>query len=202
MNIAFLFFAKLIALFFLTIKKKYCFWAENNTKWSSFITMTVQTNLIILTFNCCLQFLSFVSLNYHGKLNNIICLVAFFLALYYATVFYLEIFLLQSEKAAKILLKFSSYEIKSFYFESYNFLMRTFIRGMIQGTLFCTYYSQIILSACSDFIFILITLFFRKQFTHTIVFFFVSMYNLLFFALDLGFLLLYRVPHIFNSFDY
>lgn len=124
--------------------------------------MIIETNLIALIFNSCLQLLAFVSLDLYGKINSILCIVTLFVAILYSSVFYSEVYLSEKGKAAETLLKFSFYSVKSFYFESYCFLMRAVVRGMIQGSLFRTYYSQIISLACSDVVFVMLIIFFRK----------------------------------------
>lgn len=156
--------------------------------------MIIENNLVVLTFNCCIQFSAFASLDFQCKINNTLCVFTFFLPISYSTIFYSEVYRSENIKAAETLLKFSKYSTKSFYFETYCFLVRTVMRGMFQGTLFRSYYKQIISLAFSDIVFVIITFIFRKQFSHKSVFLLVLLYNFLFLTLDVAFFLHYRFP--------
>ena len=85
--------SKLLWLVFFILKDKFekCrkifLWLNRNTRKWSFISMVIQGNLMILTFDCFLQLIIAVSLNFLDKFNLIICFMFLFFTFSYATYF-------------------------------------------------------------------------------------------------------------------
>lgn len=117
---------------------------------------------MVLTFDCCLQLLAPNFLDFTDKLNLLFCLLIFFIVISYSTILYPLIYRFVDRKSAKTILTYSFYNSRSFWFESYTFLLRTLCRAMIQALTFQHYSFQIGLLMLSNIIFAIITIIFRK----------------------------------------
>lgn len=146
-NILFLLMGKLLRLIFNLLKdrckhkifRKMYVRVSRITKWWSLITMIIQGNLVVIVFQCSLQLLALVSLEFANKLNMIICVLFFFATFFYAVSFYPLIYKYEKKGAASTLLNYSFYGGDSYMFESMAFLLRTVTRSMIQGLTFQNY---------------------------------------------------------------
>jgi hypothetical protein len=164
--------------------KKMFHWVHKNTKTWTLLTMIIEGNMMVLAFDCGLQLLAPISLNYTNKLNQIACLLAFFVTCMYATMYYPLLFAFEKKSASETILNLSNYSLKSYFFESSCFLLRTFTRGVLQSVILQNYKLQIISLCCSDAAFSILTFIFRKKFIHPSVFICSFLYNCSFFALD------------------
>jgi hypothetical protein len=204
-NVMFLLVAKAVEglLFCLKTKfhvlRKQYFWVRRNSRLWTLLTMAIEGNLMVLTFNCCLQLLVPMSFNFFDKLNIVICVLFLFAACVYSIAFYQMIYAVEKKGAAETILKYSEYSVRSYYLESNCFLLRTFVRGVLQALTFQSYFIQIVCLATSDVIFSALTIAFRNQFCYRVVFISVFMYNFLFFLLDGLFLFHYKYVELINE---
>jgi hypothetical protein len=90
---------------------------------------------MFISINSCFQLLVPSFYDSFDKFNLFFCILYFFIVISYSTVFYQLIYIYEKKNTAKTLLIYSRYSFKSFYLQSYCFMIRSIIRGMIQGLL-------------------------------------------------------------------
>lgn len=164
--------------------------------------MLIEPNIAILTFYSTSQWLANGYFSIDNKLNIITCTLFLFVTLIYSTSFYPLIYLSEKKSSAESLLCHSKYHLKSYYLESFCFLLRSFIRGCIQGIGFQSYYYQLIALCISDLFFVLITIVFKDKFIHKLVGFFLMMFNLGFLLLDIVLFYQFKDPTPFETIDF
>lgn len=176
-------------------------WVKSNSKWWTLLTSGVETNLMRLSFNCFLQFLIASSFQPLNKVNMLICMAFLFIIIIYTFTFYPLIYFYEGKKSAETLLVYSNYSLQSYQFESFCILLRTMVRGSIQALLIQDYSSQITSLAASNLFFVLISVYFRKEFLNKFTFICLFLYNCSFLSMDLILVLLHRKSEFFDQID-
>ncbi len=96
----------------------------------------------------------------------------------------------------------SKYHMKSYFLESFCFLLRSFVRGSIQGIGIYNYQLQLIALCVSDVFFLWMVFLFRKKFKHKFFAFFMLLFNLGFLLLDIVLFWYFKNPDFFVNTDY
>lgn len=96
----------------------------------------------------------------------------------------------------------SKYHMKSYFLESFCFLLRSFVRGSIQGIGIKNYQLQLIALCVSDLFFLWMVFLFRKKFKHKFFAIFMLLFNLGFLLLDIVLLCYFKNPDYFVYIDY
>lgn len=148
----------------------------------------------MLTFECGVQMLVLNSYTFFNKLNIVMTILALFAILFYVTSFYPLIFRYQKQNSAKTILNHSFYTYESFMLESFCYLLRNYIRSLIQGTLLLWYSTQLILLCFSNLICIGFCIYFRKLFLSRFAFLFTLLYHIILLTMDTCFLVDYKHP--------
>lgn len=99
------------------------------------------------------------------------------------------------------MLAHSSYSYLNFIFESFCFIFRSWVRGLLQGILVNSYKHQIISLAVSDGIFMILTIIFHKCFFSRALFGAILFYNITFLVLDSFLALRYTQPQLLTNID-
>lgn len=92
--------------------------------------------------------------------------------------------------------------MKSYFLESFCYLLRSFVRGSIQGIAIQSYLYQLIALIVSDVFFVLMVLLFSKKFVHKSVIFLLLIFHIGFLLLDIVLLCYFRNPDLFKNIDY
>lgn len=154
--------------------------------------------MLKLTFDCFLQLLHPSSFQFIDKLNFIFALTILFILLTYCICLYPLVFESEKETYAETLLTKSTYELRSFYFESVFIVSRNFVRSVFHSFFIKNYKVQICLLSFSDFLFFCFGIKMRKQFSNKVIAILTLTYSFAFFAFDTYFAILTFLEPIFR----
>ena len=156
--------------FYSFARKVYRNLRKDSKLWALF-SMFIESNITILVFCSANQFLVNGYFSTFNKMNFIACISTLFLTLFYSVAFYPLIYNMQ-KKSAETLLCHSKNGFKSYFMESFCYLLRCFVRGSIQGIGILSYQNQLIALIVSDVFFLLMVILFKDEFIHKSVTFF------------------------------
>lgn len=167
---------------------------RRNLKWWSLITALIEVNISMLTFDCGIQLIIPHFHTFFNKLNILTTILALFVILFYAVVFYPIIYRFERRKNAETILTHTKYGQRSFLLESFCFLLRNFIRSLIQSTFMLWYSAQLILLCISNVICLGFCFYFRKAFLNRFVLFLTVFYHIALLNMDISFLINFKYP--------
>ena len=130
-------------------------------------------------------------------------ILVFFILIMYSLTYYNLVYTFFTKKVIKMILTRSKFHNKGCICESVSIIFRNLLKAAIHAIFIEHYQTQITMLIFSDFIFIVFSVIFRKQFLNNFFFILAFAYNLIFFAIDILFLFYFNNPNIvpYSQFD-
>lgn len=135
-------------------------------------------------------------------MNMVTTVLVLFIILFYATSFYILVFRYECKRSAETILVHSKYQSKSFPFETFCYLLRNYLRSLIQSTLLPWYGTQLTLLCISNGLCITLCIYFRNYFLNRLTFILTVFYHITLLMMDTCFMTDLKYPSFFNSINY
>lgn len=151
--------------------------------------MLIEANVMKISFCFFLQVQVFCTFSGFDRVNLVCCVGAFFVLLAYCFAGYPLCYAYCRKRHAEMFTLRTQYKVSSYFAEPLCSIARNLIRGSVHALLIKYYSTQILSLTIIDFGLFFVLCFFRKCFSHPLIFLACLITNAAYFVIDLVFFL-------------